>query len=244
MWYKIVGNEEKDMKRTTGKKTGIMMGIIYLIAFGIFNMLVFFLTDERNNVFWTSYAFMSIAFVVQIVSMLLAFKSMEVESAFLGIPLASLSIYYFFAAIFVGAVFMFFQIAPFKLAFALQSIILGVYIIIAIISLFTRDVVQEVNDNIKESVTAMKVLNVDVDSILAMAEDPSLKSALKKLSETVKYSDPMSNEAVSEIEGEIMAVIDEIRIYSENGQNEEAIKGCKNAELLFLKRNKLLKATK
>lgn len=232
------------MKRVTKKKTGIMLGIIYLIAFGIFNMLVFFLVDEKNSVFWTSYAFMCIAFVVQIVSMLMAFGSMEVESAFFGIPLASLSVYYFFAAIFVGAVFMFFQVAPFKLAFALQIIILAVYVIVAIVSLFTRDAVQDINDDIKESVAAIRVMNVDVDSLQAMVTNPTLKNSLRKLSETVKYSDPMSNDAVADIENQIMGAMDELRIYCENEQNDEAVKTCKSIELLFLQRNKLLKATK
>ena len=35
------------MKRVTKQKTGVMIGIIYLIAFAIFNMLVFFIFNER-----------------------------------------------------------------------------------------------------------------------------------------------------------------------------------------------------
>lgn len=46
-----------------------------------------------------SYAFMCLAFVIQIVSMLLALRTLETETVFMGIPLASLSLYYFFAAI-------------------------------------------------------------------------------------------------------------------------------------------------
>lgn len=232
------------MTRVTKKKTGIMLGVIYLIVFAIFNMLVFFLANEKNGVFWTSYAFMCIAFVVQIVSMLLAFGSMEVESSFFGIPLASFSFYYFFAAIFTGAVFMFFQAAPFKLAFAVQIIILAVYAIVTIITIFSRDAVQDISDEIKESVAAIRVLNVDVDSLQAIVTDPTLKKSLKKLSETVKYSDPMSNDAVSDIEVQIMSAVDELRIYCENEQKEEAVKACQSIELLFLQRNKLLKATK
>lgn len=232
------------MKRVTDKKAGVMIGVIYLIVFAIFNMLVFFLAGEKNNVFWTSYAFMCIAFVVQITSMLLAFKSFEVESAFFGIPLASFSLYYFFAAMFTGAVFMVFQMAPFKLAFALQVIILAAFVIVAIISLMTRDMVQDVSDHVKESVVALKVLNVDVDSIYDAVSYPALKSALRKLSETVKYSDPMSNDAVTEIEQQIMASVDELRIYCENEENEDALQMCKKIELLFVQRNKLLKATK
>lgn len=191
-----------------------------------------------------SYAFMCIAFIVQIASMLLALRSLETETVFMGIPLASLSLYYFFAAIFVGAVFMFFQNAPFKLALVLQILILAIYVVIAIMALMSRNVVQDVNDNLKENVEAIKTLVVDVDVFIPQVNDPSLKKSLKKLSETIKYSDPMSNAAVADIEEQIMQTVNELRINIENSRNAEAIQTCKDIEVLFMQRNSLLKATK
>ena len=191
-----------------------------------------------------SYAFMCIAFIVQIASMLLALRSLETETVFMGIPLASLSLYYFFAAIFVGAVFMFFQNAPFKLALVLQILILAIYVVVAIMALMSRNVVQDVNDNLKENVEAIKTLVVDVDVFIPQVNDPSLKKSLKKLSETIKYSDPMSNAAVADIEEQIMQTVNELRINIENSRNAEAIQTCKDIEVLFMQRNSLLKATK
>ena len=104
------------LKKSTAKKSWIMTAAIYLIAFAVFNLLVFVIANEKNGVFWMSYAFMCLAFVIQFVSMVLSLRSLETETVFMGISLASLSFYYFFAAIFVGAVFMFFQNASFKLA--------------------------------------------------------------------------------------------------------------------------------
>lgn len=232
------------MSRVTGKKTGIMLGIIYVIVFAVLNMLIFFIFDEKNNVFWTSYIFICIAFVVQIVSMLLAFQALEVEAVFFGIPLASLSLFYFFAAVFAGAVFMFFQQAPFKLAVALQVIILAVYVIVAVITLLSRDAVQDVNDNIKVNVTAIKTMQADVEVLMSLVNDAALKNSIRKLSETIRYSDPMSNDAVVDIEDQIVQEISELRILCENGENAEAVQSCRQIELLFLQRNKLLKASK
>src|SRR5699024_9163099 len=130
--------------------------------------------------------FMCLAFIVQIASMLLSLRSLEIETVFMGIPLASLSFYYFFAAIFVGAVFMFFQNAPFKLALVLQVLILAIYAVVAIMALMSRNVVQGVNDTIKENVQAIRTLTVDVDVFIPQVGDPALKRALKKLSETIR----------------------------------------------------------
>lgn len=236
--------DKDDMKKSTAKKSWIMMAAIYAIIFAVFNLLVFVIVNEKNGVFWMSYAFMCIAFVVQIASMLLALRSLETETVFMGIPLASLSMYYFFAAIFVGAVFMFFQNAPFRLAIVLQILILAIYAVVAIMALMSRNVVQDVNDNLKENVEAIKTLVVDVDVFIPQVSDPALKKALKKLSETIKYSDPMSNAAVADIEDQIMQTVNELRINIENSRNTEAIQTCKDIEVLFMQRNSLLKATK
>ena len=232
------------MKKSTAKKSWIMTAVIYAIIFAVFNLLVFVIANEKNGVFWMSYAFMCIAFIVQIASMLLALRSLETETVFMGIPLASLSLYYFFAAIFVGAVFMFFQNAPFKLALVLQILILAIYVVIAIMALMSRNVVQDVNDNLKENVEAIKTLVVDVDVFIPQVNDPALKKSLKKLSEIIKYSDPMSNAAVADIEEQIMQTVNELRINIENSRNAEAIQTCKDIEVLFMQRNSLLKATK
>lgn len=232
------------MKKSTAKKSWIMTAVIYAIIFAVFNLLVFVIANEKNGVFWMSYAFMCIAFIVQIASMLLALRSLETETVFMGIPLASLSLYYFFAAIFVGAVFMFFQNAPFKLALVLQILILAIYVVIAIMALMSRNVVQDVNDNLKENVEAIKTLVVDVDVFIPQVNDLALKKSLKKLSETIKYSDPMSNAAVADIEEQIMQTVNELRINIENSRNAEAIQTCKDIEVLFMQRNSLLKATK
>ena len=232
------------MRRMTDKKTLILFAVIYVVIFAVMNMLVFFVFNEKNNVFWISYGFMCAAFVIQIVSMFLAVKALEAEAVFFGIPLVSISLFYFFAAVFTAAVFMIFQNAPVKLAIGLQVIILAVYVVIAIFSLMARDTVQDVNDNIKVSVVAIRSMQADVETLKAQAQDPALKEKLRKLSETIRYSDPMSNDAVVDIEGQIMQALTELRIYCENGQNEEACRKCGETEVLFLKRNNLLKATK
>lgn len=232
------------MKKSTAKKSWIMTAMIYAIIFAVFNLLVFIIANEKNGVFWMSYAFMCLAFVIQIGSMLLALRSLETETVFMGIPLASLSFYYFFAAIFVGAVFMFFQNAPFKLALLLQILIVAVYAIVAIMALMSRNAVQDVNDHLKENVQAIKTLTIDVDVFIPQVSDPALKKALRRVSETIKYSDPMSNNAVADIEEQIMQTVNALRIYIENSNNAEAIQACKDIEVLFLQRNRLLKATK
>ena len=48
-----------------GKAT-VSIGLIYVILLGVFNLLVFTIFKTHTKVFWLSYAFMTVAFIVQI----------------------------------------------------------------------------------------------------------------------------------------------------------------------------------
>ena len=228
------------------KKGKVSAGIclIYLILLGVFNLLVFTIFKTRTSVFWLSYGFMTEAFVVQIISMLLAFKTADVETAFFGIPLASFSIYYLCAALIVGAVFMIFQKAGFVLALVIQVLLLAAFLIIAIIPLLARDTVQAVGENVKRNVTNLKSVLVDIEMLASSCAEPELKQALMKLADTVKYSDPMSNESVELIEQRIMRKISELRVSMDGRQTSDALQACEDLEQLYVERNKKLALSK
>lgn len=96
------------MKKESNLKTKntIGIGLIYVILLGVFNLLVFTIFKKHSNVFWLSYGFMSLAFVVQIISMLLSFKTTDIETAFFGIPLASFSVFYLCTELVIGILFI------------------------------------------------------------------------------------------------------------------------------------------
>ena len=226
-----------------GKAT-ISIGLIYVILLGVFNLLVFTIFKTRTNVFWLSYVFMTVAFIVQIASMFLSFKTTDVETAFFGIPFASFSIYYLCVSLVVGAVFMIFQNAGFTLAMVIQVLILAAFLIVAIISLLARDTVQAVGDNVKQNVTNLKSILVDVEMLASSCPDSDLKVALNKLADTVKYSDPMSTAAIEPVEQRIMRKISELRVSMDNNQIPDALQACKDLEMLYVERNKKLALSK
>ncbi len=148
------------------QKNLLLTGLIYAILLSVFNMLVFVIFKKHTSVFYMSYGFMTLAFVVQIVSMLLTFKKTDVDTIFFGIPLASFSIFYLIAELCVGAIFMVFQNVGTTIPLVIQIFILAAYLIVAIIALMARDTVQEIGDNVKEKVVQLKSVRVDVDVLL------------------------------------------------------------------------------
>lgn len=233
------------MKKTNMKtKNTVGFAMIYAILLGVFNLLVFLISKNRTDVFWLSYAFMTLAFVVQIVSLLLAFKTADIETAFFGIPLASFSIYYLIAELVIGTLFMIFQVAGFTLALIIQLLVLAAFLIIAIISLMARDTVQQIGETIKDNVSSLKSVLVDVEMIRESCSDSDLKESLRKLSETIKYSDPMTNDSVASLEERIIRKVSELRIYVDDNQLADAKQTCSDLERLYIERNKILAISK
>lgn len=233
------------MKKTGGKiNNGIGIAVIYAVLIGVFNILVFTIFQTRTNVFWISYGFMTLSFVVQIVSILLSIKTTDAETAFYGIPLASLSVYYLCAALGTGLLFMIFQETGAVLALVIQILILAIFLMVAVIALMARDTVQEISDNIKENVSALKSVVVDIEMMGESCEDPEVKTALRRLSETVKYSDPITNEAVADVEQRIMRKVSELRLSLDDHHTADAIQACKDMERLYVERNKKLALSK
>lgn len=234
------------MKNNSNLKTKstVGIGLIYVILLGVFNLLVFTIFKKHSNVFWLSYGFMTFSFVVQILSMFLSFKTADVETAFFGIPLASFSIFFLVAELVIGALFMIFQQASFTLALVIQILVLAAFLIIAIISLLARDTVQEIGSNIKEKVADLSSILVDVEIMRDGCSDPELKEKLRKLSETIRYSDPMSNEAIEGVEQRIKRKVSELRVYLDDNQIADATQACKELEMLYIERNKKLAMSK
>jgi len=223
------------------QKNLLLTGLIYAILLGVFNMLVFMIFKTHTSVFWISYGFMTLAFAVQFVALFLSFfKKSDVETVFFGMPLASFSIYYLIAELCVGAVFMIFQEIGTTIPVIIQVVILAIFSIVAIIAIMARDAVQEIGDTVKQKVVQLKSVRVDVDMLLEGCSDPELKVKLRKLSETIKYADPMTNDAIADVEQRIQQKVSELRIYCENDEIEEAKKTCSSLEMLYVERNKKL----
>lgn len=227
------------------KKNGAMLALIYLVIFIAYNLVVFLVFKNLNAVFWISYSFMVLAYFIHIACILSIAKDTSVKAIFFGIPLGSFSVYFVFAELFTSFVFMIFRTqASVKVTIVIQALLLCIFAVIAIISIMTRDTVSNVDKKIKENVNFIKGINVDVEMLIQRSTNPDVTGALKKLSETVKYSDPMTNSLVATQEQMIMQHMAELRTVFDSGDMNAAKELCSKIELLFVERNKKLMISK
>ena len=226
------------------KASGLSLGIVGIV-FLIYNLFVWILLKPQTTAFWISYAFILIAFAALILSMYLAAKTLDVETVFFGIPLMQFALFYFIAELFASVVFMLFQNhLGYKIPLLVQVVLLAIFAIFAILSVASRDATKAVKEDYKQKTTDIKSLGVDVEMLANEAADPNLKRSLKRLAENIRFSDPMTNDAVADVEMRFYQMVNELRISCEDGDTAAAADLCAKLDRAVVERNKKLLVTK
>ena len=220
-------------------KKKVMAYSVLGIAFALFNVLAFVIPTEKTATFWIAYAFSVVAFGLQIGIWNFAFKGAEtLKSKFLGIPLISVGARYLVIQVIAFAIFMAFPLLPTWIPIVICSVILGISAICLIGTEIGREEINGVEEKTGKKVFYIKSLQVEVEMLAETENDPDIKAELLKLADKIRFSDPMSGNALSEIEAEILEKVNEFK----TAENKLAIIAAASA--LVAERNKKVKILK
>ena len=194
------------------KKNKGMAYAVLAIAFVLFNVIAFAIPTAKTATFWITYAFSVVAFALQIVIWKFAFKGTDtLKSKFLGIPLISVGITYLIIQIIAFAVFMALPLTASWIAIVVCALILGISAICLIGTETGREEINRVEEKVEKIVFYIKSLQVDIEMLASTETDDGTKMALTKLAEKIRFSDPMSDEALVDLEAEITAKVKELK---------------------------------
>ena len=107
-----------------------------------------------------------------------------------------------------------------------------------------QETIVDVQDKVKVATSFIKLLQVDVEMIAEKTTDPNVKEAFLKLAEQVRYSDPMSNENLSELERQIKLQVSNADSCITLNDIDGALQCGNRASLLLIERNKKCKVLK
>lgn len=106
-------------------------------------------------------------------------------------------------SIIVGAVAMAVPFIPYWVGIVLDVLIVAFYAIAIISSKAAADTIENIDKKVKAQTMFIKSLTVDAESLLNQSESDETKAIAKKVYEAIRYSDPMSNDALSSVESQI-----------------------------------------
>ena len=190
--------------------------LIWAILLAVFNVICFITPDEAagmskfGGAFWVGYVFITVAFIGQLVCAYIALNTNDKTKLFYNIPIIRVSYTGLILTVVFGALCMAIPNLPNWVGIIVCLLILAFTAIAVIKAKAASDIVEDIDAKVKAQTLFVKSLTVDAESLLSRAATPEAKNACKKVFEAVRYSDPMSNDALAGVESQITLKFNEL----------------------------------
>lgn len=209
------------------------------VGFVLFNVIAFTVPTAKTVTFWIAYAFTVVAFALQIGTRNTAFKANDtLKSKFLGIPIIYVGIVYLAFQLIAFVVFMVFPVIAYWVAVIVCVLILGISTICLISSDVAIDEINRVEEKINRKVFYIRKLQVEVEMLAEQEQNEEIKTAYTKLAEKIQYCDPMSDSTLADLESKINEKVTELKT------SDHKLEIIKEIDLLLTERNKKAKILK
>ena len=206
------------------KKAFKFYSICWLIALAVFNVIAFVTPNEIAGIskftgaFWAGYIFINLAFIGQLGCAYKAFQAENLKKLFYNIPLISVSYAGLVVMLVVCIICMAVPFIPYWIGIIACMLVLAFSAISVIKATVTADVVRGIDEKIKVQTRFIKMLTADAEHLLSSSKTAELKTETKKVYEAIRYSDPMSSDALSSVEGQIQS---EFEFFSQAIKSED-----------------------
>ena len=197
------------------KKFGFY-SIGWLLFLGLFNVITFVTPNEYNGIskftasFWVAYVFITVAFIGQLACAYYIFNVKKTLKPFYSIPVLAASITSLVLITLVGSLFMAIIVLPPWIGIIICAFVLVLNIVYVAKSAVAVEMVADVDKKIKVKTIFIKLLTADAETLVAKAEGEELAAIAHKVYEAIRYSDPMSDDALASVEDKITMKFNEL----------------------------------
>lgn len=220
----------------------------YLICWAavlvLFNIITFTVTAETIGIdrvtpsFWVGYVFMTLALFGNLACSYFCLQAKSKNDVFLNIPVFIISYSALGVSFLASLLTMILQFIPYWIGILMDLIILVIYLIAVVRAGAAAKIVGDIDRKIKTQTFFIKSLTIDADTLLAKAQSVQARSQAKKVYEAIRYSDPMSNEALAGAESQITLKFGEFSAAIESNSEDEIQKTASELLILLNDRNK------
>ena len=193
------------------KKNSTKGYVILGILFALVSIIAFAVPTAKTTTFWIAYVFTAAAFAAQIVIWNKALGKEELKSKFLGLPVVHIGIVYAIVQTVAFAVFMFVPTLPTWCAIVACSVIVGISAVCMFSADAGRNEIERVEAKVQKKIFYIRELQADIELLADNESDATVKTALTQLAEKIRFSDPMSNEQLADLEKKISTKVAELQ---------------------------------
>ena len=224
--------------------------VTWLILLSVFNVAVFVSPDAAGGMtkfggaFREGYIFITLAFIGQLICAYFAFKADSTKKFFYKIPLIQISRGGLILTLIFGAMCMAIPNLPNWIGVVLCFVVLAFTAISIVKATAAGDIVSEIDEKVEIKTSLIKALAADAESLMSVAKAPELMTEVKKVYQALRYSDPVSNASLDEINCQVQ---NQFSVFANAVKSEDSdLTVSSSEELLVLidERNKKCKLLK
>ncbi len=191
------------------KKGFKIYAFVWAVFVVLFHAVCFTIPNETAGItksdsnFLTGLVFIDLAFVGQLVCAYLGLKEEEIKKQFYNLSLITISYTGFILMLAAGTIAMVIPDVPNWIGVIVCMLILAFTVVSVINAKAVADIVGRTDEKIKTKTLYIKSLTVDAERLMASAKSNEIKEMTKQVYEKVRYSDPMSDDALTDVESQI-----------------------------------------
>lgn len=186
--------------------------VILGLLFALLSTIAFIIPTIKTATFWVAYVFTVVAFLAQIVTWEISFKNgAPLKSKFLGVPIVYIGILYLVVQILALFIFMLVPALPTSSSIITCTIIAAISCICMVAADIGKAEIQKVEDAVRKKVFYIQALQADVELLADDEKNVDVRTNLTQLAEKIRYSDPMSNEQLKDLEDKISTMVSELK---------------------------------
>lgn len=225
----------------------------YLFVWGVvlalFNVIAFVSVgweghNKYSPSFWIGYIFITLMFIGQLICSYKVFNVENARKLFYNISLIKISYSGLVVSFIVGGLCMLISPLPYWVGIIVCSVVLAINIISISKATFAIAEVERIDAKVILQTSFIKTLTIDADTLMAQAKSETVKAECRKVYEAIRYSDPMSNDALASVERDIAARFAEFSNAVKVDDTEKVVEIANEVTILIGDRNKKCKVLK
>lgn len=188
------------------KKGSIFYSVIWLLTVMLYHVIVVTSLVVMQKFDWNvliAYLTVMFCFIGQLACALVTLLTKSGAKQLYHIPVVIVDYIGLLVLLVIGSICMFVGGLPMWVCLLLCLLPLILSVIITVVAKAAASTVGDVDTQIKEQTDFIKGLTSNAEAVMMRAGTPAVKANAKKVYEAVRYSDPMSTEALAPIESAI-----------------------------------------
>ena len=228
--------------------------IAWAILFVIFNVVVIALPKETTiagvtyvklgGFSWITLILFELCFVGHLICTWIALKRNKLSGMFYRLPLIRLSYACVIVTLVLGGLAMAIPNLPSWVPLIVALLVMAIYVFSILKAAAAAEIVESIDEKVQAKTAFIKTLTVDAQTLLSRAKSEPVKTVCKKVFEAVRYSDPMSADALSDVESRIRTEFDCFTDAVISDDAEAATASAEELLTLLKERNSICKMEK